>query len=311
MGQMEVAVFGVENVRRDPAAPAPTAGPEETAPTTVNVLGLAGRAFLILGGAFLIRALTEGGTLPKGLGVLLGILYAAAWATTAYRSEGVVASLYAVLSALLIFPLLFESTTRFEVLTPLTSTLWLGAATAGLLCITWLRDLRTATWATLLLSLGTTLALMARTGSPIPYTTLFLALGAGVLWLTYGRKWHGLRWLAAMVANFAVLILTSIAATPGGPPEAYRDLSLGGSMALALGLVVVYVGSIAARTIQKSRKVRSCRASWRWSWGSEAPSESPWPPARPSSPSASPPWPLAWPAMPWPSPSLKSRRRRW
>lgn len=255
LGQMEVAVFGVENVKRAPGAVAASSITGDQAPTTVNVLGLAGRAFLILGGAFLIRALTEGGTLPKGLGVLLGILYAAVWAIAALRSQGAVASLYTVLSAFLIYPLLFESTTRFGVLSPLMAALWIGASTTGLLWISWRGDLRTAAWVALLTSLATGFALMAGTTAPIPYTTLFLAIGGGILWLTYGRKWHGLRWPAAIVADLAVLVLTSIAATPGGPPEAYRDLSIGGSMALALGLVVVYVGSIAARTLQKNRKV--------------------------------------------------------
>ncbi|MBI3132753.1 MAG: hypothetical protein HYZ13_15665 [Acidobacteria bacterium] len=255
MGQMEVAIFGVENVQRAPGAAAASSIAGDQTPTTVNVLGLAGRAFLILGGAFLIRALTEGGTLPKGLGVLLGILYAAVWAIAALRSQGAVASLYTVLSAFLIYPLLFESTTRFGVLSPLLAALWIGASTAGLLWISWRGDLRTAAWVALLTSLATGFALMATTTAPIPYTALFLAIGGCILWLTYGRKWHGLRWPAALVADLAVLVLTSIAATPGGPPEAYRDLSIGGSMALALGLVVVYVGSIAARTLQKNRKV--------------------------------------------------------
>ncbi len=254
MGQMEVAVFGVENVKRDPGAAAALPAPDH-APTTVNVLGLAGRTFLILGGAFLIRALTEGGTLPKELGVLLGILYATAWAVAAFRSQGAVASLYTVLSAFLIYPLLFEATTRFKVMSPLQSTLWIGAFTTGLLWISWRRDLRTAAWASLLAALATGFVLMAGTNAPIPYTALFLATGGGILWLTYGRKWHGLRWPAALMADLAVLVLTSIAATPGGLPEAYRDLSIGGALTLALGLVVVYVGSIAARTIQKNRKV--------------------------------------------------------
>ncbi len=254
MGRMEVAVFGVESGPR--VATASADGSEaEAAPTAVNLLGLAGRTFLILGGAFLIRALTEGGTLPKELGVLLGILYATAWAVAAFRSQGAVASLYTVLSALLIYPLLFESTLRFKVMGSLQSSFWIGAFTTGLLWIAWRGDLRTAAWISLSAALGTCFALMAGTNSPLAYTALFLAIGGGILWLTYGRKWHGLRWPAALFADLAVLVLTSIAATPGGPPEAYRDLSTGGAMTLALGLVVVYVGSIAARTIQKNRKV--------------------------------------------------------
>ncbi|MDL2718344.1 MAG: hypothetical protein PT977_11350, partial [Acidobacteriota bacterium] len=51
---------------------------EEGAPVA-NALTLAGRSFLVLGGAFLLRAITEGGRLPVFVGALLGLAYALLW----------------------------------------------------------------------------------------------------------------------------------------------------------------------------------------------------------------------------------------
>src|SRR5580765_1881443 len=41
-----------------------------------------GRSFIILGGAFLLRALTDAGTWPPAVGVAVGLLYGLAWLTT-------------------------------------------------------------------------------------------------------------------------------------------------------------------------------------------------------------------------------------
>jgi hypothetical protein len=45
-----------------------------------------GRSCLVLGGAFLIRALTDGGVLPAGPGVAMGIVFAAIWLVLAHRA---------------------------------------------------------------------------------------------------------------------------------------------------------------------------------------------------------------------------------
>ncbi len=49
-----------------------------SAPPRENVLSLTGRAILILGGAFLLRAATET-TLNPQIGIALGLAYAIAW----------------------------------------------------------------------------------------------------------------------------------------------------------------------------------------------------------------------------------------
>ncbi len=55
----------------------------------VDALGLTtalGRSLIILGGAFLLRAVTDAGTWPPLAGVSIGLLYALAWLVTSDRA---------------------------------------------------------------------------------------------------------------------------------------------------------------------------------------------------------------------------------
>jgi hypothetical protein len=86
---------------------------------------------------------------------------------------------------------------------------------------------------------------------------VFLLLGVASLWLTYGRRWHGLRWPVALAADLGVLILASLATWPGGTPEAYRAITPGRAMLFALALVLGYLGSFALRMLQRRRVVNA------------------------------------------------------
>jgi len=63
-------------------AATPAVAPSESF-TVAHVLGLIGRTFLILCGAFLLRSLTDTGTMPLALGVALG---GSRWASPTLRS---------------------------------------------------------------------------------------------------------------------------------------------------------------------------------------------------------------------------------
>ena len=62
-----------------PEAPAQDLEAGEEGAPVANALTLAGRSFLVLGGAFLLRAITEGGRVPVFVGALLGLAYALLW----------------------------------------------------------------------------------------------------------------------------------------------------------------------------------------------------------------------------------------
>ncbi|MDP1833133.1 MAG: hypothetical protein Q8K67_13825 [Geothrix sp.] len=230
--------------------------PAAALPSPVRIMGLIGRVCLILGGATFIRALVDAGTIHRGWGVALGLAYAITWALLADRAKSTLdAAFHALASILITYPLIVESTVRFGILAPGLAAFLLLAVT-GLHCaVAWRRDLQPIIWTATLASLGSGFTMMAARQAIEPFLAVFLLLGVSALWLTYGRRWHGLRWPAALAADLGVLILTSLAVWPGGAPEAYRGISPRGAMIFALALAVVYIGSFAIRMLQRRRVV--------------------------------------------------------
>ncbi|HEX9080634.1 MAG TPA: hypothetical protein VF768_00060, partial [Holophagaceae bacterium] len=263
VGRLEARVTQLEaQARQEPLEPEadgipPAPAPEpEAAPALglVPLLALIGQVFLILGGAFFFRSLTDAGTLPRLWGAALGLAYALGWLPVAWRARSPVsATVYALASVLITYPLVWESTTTFAIFRAPQAVLVLLLASILQLGVAWLRLLKAAAWINLLAALATAFGLMAVTQALPWFTLLFLGWGAGSLWLTYGRRWHALRWPTALAADLAVLILTVLTAWPGGPPEGYRTLTPRLGMGAGLALVLIYLGSFAVRMLQRRR----------------------------------------------------------
>jgi len=206
-----------------------------------------------------VRALTDAGTLPPPAGVALGLVYSVVWIALADRSgargERLTALVHGVLGVAIGYPLVWEASTRFGVLPPASAAGTLGLLTALVLAVAWRRDLEGLAWTAVLGAVGGSLGLAVATRALDVFGFLLLVLGAGVLWLTYGERWHGLRWPLALAADASILLLTMLVSARGGPPEEYRALSAGRSLALALALFAVYLGSFSVRTLAKRRDV--------------------------------------------------------
>jgi len=227
-------------------------------PSPTRILGLLGRVCLILGGAYLIRTLVDAGTLPHGAGVGLGLAYAAAWAVLGHRAKRPLDAAFRTLASILIaYPLIIESSTHFGILAPGLAAFILVASAVLHAAVAWRRDLHAILWMATLAALSSGFIVMMARRAIEPFATAFLALGAGALWLTYGRRWHGLRWPTALAADAGVLILTLLAAWPGGPQGVYRGLSLNRALFLALALAAIYIGSFAIRMLQRRRVVNA------------------------------------------------------
>src|SRR5512143_27583 len=128
-----------------PLGPEPARLPGITPPLAADavdstaVLSVVGRTLLVLGGAFLLRALTDSGTLPPALGVGLGLAYALAWLLAADRAgrsgRGLSAAFHGIAFVLIALPLVVEATTRFHLLGPVASAAALLALAAIALAI--------------------------------------------------------------------------------------------------------------------------------------------------------------------------------
>ncbi len=227
--------------------------PAATAFDPLGALTYLGRSLIILGGAFLLRALTETGTWPPVVGVSMGLLYALTWLVMSGRSAAGGRRLLAIFdggTAVVIgFPLIVEAALKFGLFTPTMTAAALGVFTACVLLSANYGRLQSLAWLASLGGLATGVALMARTGAVAPLSFYFTSLGVGTLWLGYLREWRGLRWPTGAVACFAVLGVTlrAVAHPPVDPATT--------AWATQGFLLLAYLGSIAIRTLVRGRQV--------------------------------------------------------
>src|SRR6516225_2879043 len=131
--------------------------------TPASALGAAGRAVLGIAGAYLLRAIAESGAVPKLPVLLVAIAYAGlwmVWAVRTYATSRFASVAYAITSALILSPLLWESMVRFQVLSPG----FAGVVLVGYMVLTLMlaarRELRLIVWVATAAAVVTALALI-------------------------------------------------------------------------------------------------------------------------------------------------------
>jgi hypothetical protein len=212
----------------------------------------AGVAFVGVGGAYLLRAMVEAGTLPQHLGVGLGVAYAMGWLVAAARRGE---ALYALTSALVLAPLLWEATIRFHAMAAWASAGILLAFTLFGLAISWRRNLLSVATIGTLTGLGTAGALLVGTHDVVPFATVFLAIAAAVEVSACLEHWLTERWLAAAAADAAVLLATWLVTNPRGLPDAYAPIPGWWLVGAQIGLLGLYLASTLIRTLYRHFEV--------------------------------------------------------
>jgi len=244
------APSATDEVIEAPAARLPAAARGLDAGTALTFIG---RTLVVLAGAYLLRALTDSGTLAPHLGVGIGIAYALTWVVMAdragARSRRGSAAFHGLAFVLIGFPLLFEATLRFKFLTHEASAAALTALAAVALGVASRQRLRGLAWVTTLGALFTAIVLMTLTAHVGPYAILLVLLGVATLWMGYVLDWVSLRWPVALVTDLTVFVLTLRGISP-------RSLD---SPAMALFvqvlLLALYLGSFASRTLFRGRDI--------------------------------------------------------
>ncbi len=222
---------------------------------TVPILG---KAVLGIAGAYLLRAIAESGSAPKLPVLLVAIAYAAFWMVWAVRTHHTsrFASLtYGITSALILSPLLWESTVRFQVLSPSFTAVVLVAFVVLALAMAWKHDLQAIPWVAILAAVVTAWALIIATRELVPLTTALLAVAlATEITACLGHR-LSLRAVPAIGADFAVWLLVYILASPEGVPEGYHPASPATLVVLSLSLLVIYGGSIGIRSFGRQQPI--------------------------------------------------------
>jgi hypothetical protein len=229
------------------------AGPARTAwAESVSAVPALGLSILGLAGAYILRALTESSALPPTVGIFAAIIYAALWLVGAARTPGsrrAEVVLYSLTAALVLGPLLWESTLRFRAISTGTAAAILLAFTLFGLIISWRKNLLIVATIATLAGVLTAASLLVGSHDVIPFTFLLLAIAAAVEISACLDHWLSERWLTAAAADLAVLLATYLVTNSGGLPASYIPFSHSGLVASQMALPGIYFSSILVRTL--------------------------------------------------------------
>jgi len=222
--------------------------PAEVPGGTVPVLG---KAVLGIAGAYLLRAIAESGSIPKLPVLLVAIVYAALWMVWAVRTHDTsrfASVTYGITSALILSPLLWESTVRFQVLSPTFTAVVLVAFVVLAMALAWKHDLQAIPWVATLAAVITAWALIIATHELVPLVVALLAVAlATEVAACLGHR-LSLRAVPAIAADFAVLLSVYLLASSEGVPEGYHPASPGALVTLSVALLAIYAGNIGIRS---------------------------------------------------------------
>jgi hypothetical protein len=227
--------------------------------TPTRTVPLIGRTLVVLGGAFLLRAVSDNALVPAVIGAAAGLVYAAWWLVQADRSAVAgprqSAVFHGFATAMIAYPLIWETTARFGLLGP-------NAAVAALLffltlglAVAWRRELWEVAWTITLFTVVTAIALAVGTREFLPFTTALLLAAVAVEMLAYRDRWLGLRWPIASGLDLAVLILTSATLSSFSQEGGAAAMAPGGVIAVCMALPLLYLGSIGARTLLRGSPI--------------------------------------------------------
>jgi hypothetical protein len=235
-----------------------------------NAVPIAGRAVLGLAGAYLLRALAESGAVPTLVVVAVAILYAATWlffSVRTHEDDAFAGSTYGITAALILAPLLWEATVRFNVLPP--------AATAGILiafivlvsALTWSRNPGMVTAVTTLSMVLLAIALMLKTADLIPFIAALLVIALVVEVGACHGAGNKMRVPVALAADFAIWLLLYLLSRAGGLPQDYRAIAPATCVLVCAAFFLIYAISIPWRAVVLRRtlsifEIAQCAAAF-------------------------------------------------
>jgi hypothetical protein len=258
---LEQRVYALEHPTCTPSPiplQAAQAGEKLSESLTGGVFSVLGKAMLGIAGAYLLRAVAESSSLPKTVVAAVAIVYALAWLVWASRvkaGDWLAGTTYACTSALILVPMLWELTLRFNVLPAL--------LTAGVVCgfviaasvLAWKRDFAPVLWVANITGIAIALSLSVASHQMAPFIAVLLLM---VLICEYGAgrdRETGVRVLVALAADVAVWALIYIYSSPQSTRGEYPALGAAELLAPGLGLFLISGVSLIYRTVLKRKAI--------------------------------------------------------
>jgi hypothetical protein len=223
-----------------------------------GVFSVLGKAMLGIAGAYVLRAVAESGALPRVAVAAVAIAYAILWLVWAARvksTQWFASVVYATTSALILAPMLWELTLRFQVLSPGVTALILGGFVVAASVLTWKRDLTSVLWIVNLTTALLALALSVATHRLLPFiATLLLMVLLSELAASQDRL-SGLRVLVSLIAGAAVWALIFIYAGEPAQRADYPQIGAAMLLAPAISLFVIFLAGVGIRTVLKKQRI--------------------------------------------------------
>ena len=221
-----------------------------TGALVLDVLAQTGWSVLALAGAFLVRALTDRGAMATTPGVALGLAYALGVIVLADRAAArgnrLTAAFLGSTGVFIANAIVAETTTRFGIFSVGAGFAVLACATAFALVFGRRHDLPAVAWTATFAACGTAVFLAVASGAAALAGLLLLLLATATLWLGLDHwSWRLIAWPPTLCAVALSLWATTAALTPSPTAGAGPLLT----MTLALGLALLWPGSVLLRTL--------------------------------------------------------------
>ena len=223
-----------------------------------NPMPVIGKVFLGVGGAYLLRALAESGSLPMWAVAGVAMLYAGAWLVAAARTAPApvfAGASYATTAAVILPPMLWELTLRFKVMPAWAAATALVVFVALAAALAWQQKLASVVVAPVAFSAVTAVALLVGTHDPFPFVAALLLMALIAEGAAVADRWPGLRPLVAIPLDLAVLALVLIYTSGNGVSPDYKPLAASDLLKLFVALPAIYVASVLARTLALRRQI--------------------------------------------------------
>jgi hypothetical protein len=223
-----------------------------------GALPVLGKAVLGIAGAYLLRALAEAGIFPKLLLLMAAIGYAGiwlVWAVKTHATDGFASVTYAITAAMILSPLLWESTVRFQILQPAFTAAVLVSFVMLALVLAWRQSLQAIPWVATLAGVATALALIVATHELLPFTVGLLAMALATETVVCLGRPLSVRIIPAVAADFAIWLLVDLMTSREGAPPEYPPIAASTITVLSLALLAIYGISISIGSFALRRRV--------------------------------------------------------
>ena len=264
IGQTALYASAVEEPQAIPSVASPAQPPAGAAGSlealvdrgSPDVLPLVGRTFLVIGGAFLVRVITDRDVVPRSVGVVLGLAFASTWVLLAWRAAAAGqrrnADFHAVAALLVGFPLIVETGTRLGIMSPTVASAVLVGFTFLLLATADRYRLELVAWASTLASACTATLLFGAAEEPVAPLLALLGLALASAVLAERRGWTGLRWPVALALD--ILLIRGVTGAMSLADVARGRALVPWLLAFAFATVFLYLLAQVHRVILQARR---------------------------------------------------------